>query len=80
MDAPHPTRILCLVALFLAICAASAHNVPTTEDPVEDDRLELYDGVTVSIPKDNSTGRLLSFEVDPDTSLSEGKLILLAPP
>lgn len=48
------------------------HNV-TKQDEVEDHKLELYDGVYVSIPKDNSTERMLSFEVDTNRSLSEGK-------
>ncbi|KAJ8730856.1 hypothetical protein PYW08_002269 [Mythimna loreyi] len=72
MDASQTSRFLCLFVL-LAICAATAHNVPTQEN-VEDERMELYDGVYVNIPKDNnSTGRMLSFELDDNTSLSEGR-------
>lgn len=77
MDALQPTRILCLIVLFFAICAASAHNVPPEQDHAEDKKLELYDGVFVSIPKDNSTGRILSFELDTGTNLNEGKRYIL---
>lgn len=45
---------------------------------MEDERIELYDGVFVSIPKDNnSTGRMLSFELDNEPSLSEGKRLFI---
>ncbi|KAJ8721559.1 hypothetical protein PYW07_002334 [Mythimna separata] len=71
MDASQTSRFLCLFVL-LAICAASAHDA-STQDNVEDERMELYDGVFVNIPKDNSTGRMLSFELDDSTSLSEGR-------
>lgn len=70
MDALQPTRTLCIFALFLIICAASAHSVPK-HDHVEDERIEVYDGVFVNIPKDNSSGRMLSIDVD--TEVAEGK-------
>ncbi|KAF9413288.1 hypothetical protein HW555_008454 [Spodoptera exigua] len=73
MNALQPTRILCFFALFLIICAASAHSVPK-HDHVEDERFEVYDGVFVNIPKDNTTGRMLSIDVD--TEVSEGRLNL----
>ncbi|KAH9632281.1 hypothetical protein HF086_010206 [Spodoptera exigua] len=67
MNALQPTRILCFFALFLIICAASAHSVPK-HDHVEDERFEVYDGVFVNIPKDNTTGRMLSIDVDTEVS------------
>uniref|UniRef100_A0A2A4JGV8 Uncharacterized protein n=1 Tax=Heliothis virescens TaxID=7102 RepID=A0A2A4JGV8_HELVI len=70
MDAPRPMRILCLFALFLVTCSALAHDIPRH---VEDQKLEVYDGVYVTIPKDNSTGRLFSLELDTDRSVAEGR-------
>ncbi|KAF9808663.1 hypothetical protein SFRURICE_019821 [Spodoptera frugiperda] len=72
MDALQPTRTLCIFALFLIICAASAHSVPK-HDHVEDERIEVYDGVFVNIPKDNSTGRMLSIDVDTEVAEGRGK-------
>ncbi|XP_026732293.1 uncharacterized protein LOC113497108 [Trichoplusia ni] len=68
MDAPRLTWTLCLLTLFICV---TAHNIPEKEP--EDDKLELYDGVYVTIPKSNSTGRLLSFEVDTGKNLNEGR-------
>ncbi|PZC82678.1 uncharacterized protein LOC110371656 [Helicoverpa armigera] len=70
MDAPRPMRILCLLALFHVASSALAHDVPKH---VDDQKLEVYDGVYVTIPKDNDSGRLFSVELDTDRSVVEGR-------
>lgn len=75
MDAPRLTWTLCLLTLFICV---TAHNIPEKEhEHEEDNKLELYDGVYLTIPKSNSTGRLLSFEVDTGKNLNEGKIFFI---
>ncbi|XP_075974694.1 osiris 22 [Anticarsia gemmatalis] len=64
---------LFLIVLFTATCVASEHNVQPTQDDLDDQKIEIFDSVYLSFPRENGTGRMLSLEVDTNKDMSEGR-------
>ncbi|KPJ12042.1 hypothetical protein RR48_06412 [Papilio machaon] len=65
MNASHALRFSCILTLFLlslAYCSASEHD-SSQKDDINVKRVEVYDGVYVSVPKGNQTDKLVSFEI-----------------
>lgn len=86
MNAPHASRALCVCAalsLLITACAASANlNDPQPsvleDDILENKKIELFDGVSVKIPKsEDHTGKMLSFEINTSKDVETGKFLII---
>lgn len=84
MNAPHVPRALCVCATLSLLITASVASAdlndsqpPVPEDNVlENKKIELFDGVSVKIPKgDDQDGKMLSFEINTGKDVETGKFI-----
>lgn len=81
MSAPHAPWALCVCAALSVLLTATVASVnlndskPTVpkDDILENKKIELFDGVSVKIPKDeNQSGKMLSFEIDTAKNVETG--------
>lgn len=88
MNAPHVPRALCVCAALSLLIAASVASADLNNSqppvPVPDDnvvgnnKIELFDGVSVKIPKgEDSNGKMLSFEIKTGKDVETGKFIII---
>lgn len=74
-------RYLCVVICVFTLCVATQDatgyqdatgHYDATAGRALDKKIELFEGVRVKIPQGNSTGRVMSLEVDTNRSVGQG--------
>lgn len=63
--------LVCVVAFSVIKVVSTSIESQTNHEDVQN--VELFDGVSVKIPKgNNSTGKVMSIEIDTDRGIAEG--------
>lgn len=75
MYAPQLVFLFCVFAILIPNCSASAQD--TVNHDIETKKIELFDGVSVKIPRGNDTSKLLSFEIATGNGAVEGNLYFI---
>lgn len=85
MNAPHVPRALCVCITLSLLITASVASVNTSDpqppvpedDVLENKKIELFDGVSVKIPKSEDRDRkMLSLEINTGKDVETGKFII----
>ncbi|XP_013142595.1 PREDICTED: uncharacterized protein LOC106106543 [Papilio polytes] len=75
MNASHALRYSCILTLFLCLTYSTALGHSSQNEDVNVKKVQVYDGVYVTVPKGNDTDRLVSLEIQTqdDSEIETGR-------